>query len=184
MNKRCNLKVIYLFLCVFLSSCATFSDSGVYYRQAYQEAKRKNFDGAFMRLRASLNEDPHSPYAPRVAFAIGEYYLDNNDYLDAVVAFRNYIENYPNDRGVVFAELIIYKMFTELKPAKNVPIKEKDLLEGIRKKMFSRPVFFIFFENSKIFSYGSLFGNRYTAFDYIDKVKVMRNDKLFLELSP
>lgn len=177
-------KVIILVLCVFLSSCATISDSANYYRDACQQAKNKNYDAAFMRLRAVLNDNPHSQYAPKAAFAIGEYYLERRDYLDAVVAFHQYIENYPSDSGVIFAETVIYKIATEVKSIKSIPIKGRDLLEGIRKRMFSKPVFFIFSEKKKSYSYRSLFGNVYVAFDYVDKVKIMRNDQLFLELSP
>lgn len=184
MIKKVVPKIIFLLLCVYLSSCATISDSANYYRDACRQAKNKNYIAAFMRLRAVLNDDPRSLYAPKVAFAIGEYYLDSNDYLDAVIAFRQYIENYPKDPGVIFAETVIYKIASEVKATKNIPIREQDLLEGIRKKMFAKPIFFIFSEKKKSYSYRSMFGNVYAAFDYVDKVKIMRNDKPFLELSP
>lgn len=184
MSNRYFSKLIIFLLCVFLSSCATLSNSANYYHQAIYQVKKDNHYAAFMRLRALLNDNPHSPYAPKAAFAVGEYYFENNDYLDAAVAFREYIRNYPNDPGTVFAELVIYKMANRANPNKNIQLKEQYLLESIRKKMFSKPIFFIFVENRKSFSYRSIFGNIYSAFDYVDKVKVIRNDKLFLELSP
>ncbi|MBL7131380.1 MAG: outer membrane protein assembly factor BamD [Candidatus Omnitrophica bacterium] len=177
-------KIIVFLLCVFLTSCATFSDSGKYYRQANSFAKNKDYDVAFLKLRMLLNNNPRSPYAPKAAFTVAEYYFESGDYFDAIIAFRKYINAYPKDKGVIFAELMIYKMATQVNPNKNIPFNERYFLDSIRKKMFAKPVFFIFTENKEIFSYRSAFDNIYSAFDYVDKVKVMRNDELFFELSP
>jgi len=160
------------------------SDSRQHYRQATSYAKAKNYDAAFMRLKTLLNSDQHSPYAPKAAFAVGEYYYQSNDYLDAIIAFRKYITAYPEDEGVVFAELMIYKMATQLNPNKNIPFNERYFLSSIRKKMFDRPVFFIFTENKESFSYSSAFGNAYLAFDYVDKIQITRNGDVLFELSP
>ena len=177
-------RIIVFILCIFLSSCATFSDSGKYYREASYLAKSNSYDAAFLKLRALLNDDPHSSYAPKAAFAVAEYYFDSGDYFDATVAFREYIKAYPEDEGVIFAELMIYKMVTQINPNKNIPFSERYFLENIRKKMFNKPVFFIFAKNKENFTYRSAFGNIYSAFDYIDKVTIKRNDELFFELSP
>jgi outer membrane protein assembly factor BamD (BamD/ComL family) len=180
-----NVKIITLFiLCVFLSSCSTLSKSGKYYHQAYAYAKNKNYTSAFLSLRTLLNNDPRSSYAPMAAFSVAEYYLEAGDYFDATIAFRKYINAYPNDEGVIFAELMIYKMATQVNPNKNLPFNERYFLDNIRKKMFAKPVFFIFAENKKSFSYKSAFGNIYSAFDYVDKIKITRNDEIFFELSP
>lgn len=176
--------VIILLLCVSFSSCATLSSSASFYQKALYFAKKKDYDMSFMYLKAILNDNPKSFYAPKAAFSVGEYYYENNDYLDAMVAFRKYIQDYPKDDGVIFAELFIYTMATTRQPSKNIPIKERYFLESIRKKMFSKPVFFIFFEDKKTFSYRSMLGNVYQAIDYVDKVRVTRNDKILLDLSP
>ncbi|MFC1645915.1 hypothetical protein ACFL2Y_01920 [Candidatus Omnitrophota bacterium] len=177
-------RVTIFILCVFLSSCATFSDSGKYYREAISLAKNNNFDAAFAKLSSLLRDDPRSSYAPKAAFAMAEYYFGIDDYLDATVAFREYIKAYPKDEGVIFAELMIYKMVTQINPNKNIPFSERYFLENIRKKMFDKPVFFIFAKNKEGLTYRSALGNIYSAVDYIDKVTIMRNDELFFELSP
>lgn len=181
---RSLFKIIPFGLCILLSSCATVSRTAVFYRQANYEVKRKNYDAAFMRLKAILADGPYGGYAPKAAFGIGEYYIENNDYVDAMTAFYNYIITYPDDPGVIFAELILYKLSKQIETSRDITFRENDLIDSIRKKIFSKPMFFVFFENEKMFSYRSVFGNRYTAFDYVDRVEVMRNDKLFIKISP
>jgi outer membrane protein assembly factor BamD (BamD/ComL family) len=171
-------------LCIFLVSCATASSGAKFHRQAVTLAKQRNYDAAFLKLRALLNDNPHSAYARRAAFAVAEYYFQSGDYLDATVAFRRYINAYPEDESVIFAELMIYKMATEKGSNKNIPFNERYLLENIREKMFQKPVFIIFKEKRESFSYTSDFGNNYTAFDHIDKISITRNGKLFFELTP
>jgi len=182
--KKILLLIVCLSICTILSSCAFLSEGSTYYEGARIAAKNHNYDSAFMNLKAFLRNDPKSKYSPTVCFALGEYYLDRSDYVDSAVTFFNYINDFPNDKGVIFAELIIYKIATQIRNDKEITLNEKDLIDAIRKKILSRPMLFMFFDNKKSFSYRSLFGNTYTAYDYVDKVKVMRNDKLFLELTP
>ncbi|MFC1709345.1 outer membrane protein assembly factor BamD [Candidatus Omnitrophota bacterium] len=177
-------KIIILVLCVFLASCATFSSSAQYYREASSLARSRNYDTAFLRLRALLNNDPGSVYAPKAAFTVAEYYFQTGDHLDATISFRKYINAYPQDEGVIFAELMIYKMATQNGTNKNIPFNERYFLESIREKMFEKPVFIIFKEKKESFSYTSTFGNIYTAFDHVDRMSITRNDKFFFELTP
>ena len=171
-------------LCVFFVSCAAVSSNAKYHRQAVALAKHRNYDAAFLKLRALLNDNPQSAYAPDAAFAVAEYYFQSGDYLDATVAFRRYINAYSGHDGIVFAELMIYKMATEKGPNKNIPFNERYFLDSIRKRMFQKPVFIIFKEKKESLSYTSDFGNNYTAFDHIDKISITRNGELFFELTP
>lgn len=183
MGKYAHQSII-LLVCFVFSSCATFSDSATYYRQAARDAQRNNYDAAFLQLKALLANAPHSPYAPRALFSIAEYYYDQKDYTDAILTYYRYIKDYPRDDGRIFAELLIYKISTEIKTTKNIRLKERDLIASIEKKIFSKPMFFLFFENETSYTYRSVFGNVYTAFDYVDKVAVKRNGEHFLEISP
>ena len=178
-------RVVVFILCIFLCSCATISESGQYYRKARSYVARSDYDAAFLNLRALLNNVPRSSYAPKAAFAVAEYYYDKGDHLDATIAFRKYIKLYPDDKGVIFAELMIYRMASHLSPKKNVPYSKRYFLENIREKMFAKPVFIIFKEGKKeSFSYTSAFDNVYSAFDYVDKITIIRNGKTLLEISP
>lgn len=183
MNRRAYCLIVTLMCCV-LSSCDTFSSGAKFYHEAAYEAKNGNYDTAFLRLRALLVNDPNSPYAPGAVFSTGEYYYQQRDYTDAILTLYNYIKDYPNDDGRIFAELIIYKISTEIKTDKKIRIKERELIESIEKKIFSKPMFFLFFEQVKSYTYRSVLGNVYTAYDYVDKVIIKRNGQHFLEISP
>jgi len=65
------------------------------------------------------------------------------------------------------------------------PDAQHDLLiKEIRKELFSKPLFLIFYDKKSPRAYRSLFKNTYLVYDYVDKIRVLRNDKIFLELSP
>ncbi|MHA1896221.1 MAG: outer membrane protein assembly factor BamD, partial [Promethearchaeota archaeon] len=176
--------LIFSFFCLLFSSCATCSNGSRFYREAYHEARRGNYDVAFLNLRTLMVSYPDSPYAPMAAFSSGEYFLEKRDYTDAILTFYKYIKKYPDDDGRIFAELIIYKITNEIKIDKIIQLKERDIINDIKKKIFAKPMFFLFFDTEKSFSYRSLFGNVYTAYDYVDKVEIKRNGKVFLEISP
>lgn len=183
MNRKVYCLIVMLWCCVF-SSCGTFSKSADFARQARYEAQQGNYSTAFLRLRALLINDPHSPYAPGAIFSTGEYYYQQKDYTDAILTLYQYIKDYPKDDGRIFAELIIYKISTEIKTDRKIRIKERELIASIEKKIFSKPMFFLFFEQVKSYTYRSVLGNVYTAFDYVDKVIIKRNGQHFLEISP
>lgn len=177
-------RIIAIVLCLVLCSCATVSDSGQYYRKARSYVDKNDHDSAFLNLRAILNNEPNSAYAPFAAFAVAEYYFERDDYLDAAMAFRKYINGYPKDDGVVFAELMIYKMATQSN-TKNLPYNERYFLDNIRKKMFSKPLFIIFKESKReSFTYTSALNNVYSAFDHVDKITIERNGQTLLEIAP
>jgi len=176
-------RIIVIISCISLSSCATLSDSADFYRQASLYEKRGDNAAVFMALTALMNEGSRSRYSPQAAFGIAEYYFETNDYIDASAAFRKYLKKYPDDPGVIFAKSIIYKMATQIKPDKDMSSAQRYLLENIREKVLSQPKF-IFFGKRKRFFYRSVFGNVYIAFNYEDRVKVIRNGELFLELLP
>ncbi|MDD5005342.1 MAG: outer membrane protein assembly factor BamD [Candidatus Omnitrophica bacterium] len=181
--KKHIFKIMVLFLCLSFSSCATFSESADYYRRARYLARKNNCDKAFMQLKELLSNEPNSKYAPAASFSVGEYYLDKEDYPDALVAFQEYIKYYPDDPAVIFAELIIYKIGSQIKKNKEVSSQEQYLFETIRQKILSKPLFlFVFNDNIDRISYSSLFGNSYIVFYSKNKIIAIRNGKVFVEL--
>jgi len=117
-------------------------------------------------------------------FALGEYYFDNSDYFNSIKMFSDYIHSYPKHKGVIFAKLIIYKIIAEFKNEEALGPQEDALIKEIRKELFSQPLFLVFYDKKSPRLYRSLFHNSYLVYDYVDKIKVFRNDKIFFELSP
>lgn len=179
-------KVLLLWCCaaLFVAGCATVSETGDRYRAAVQAFRDGQAYFAFMHLKAIVKDDPNSPYAPAATFALGEYYFDNEDTFNAVKTLSDYVSLYPKDKGVVFAKLIIYKIITEIKKDERLSEEQSALIKEIRKELFSQPLFLIFYDRKIPRSYKSIFNHSYLVYDYVDKIKVFRDDKSFLELSP
>ncbi|MFH1691319.1 MAG: outer membrane protein assembly factor BamD [Candidatus Omnitrophota bacterium] len=174
---------LFLYL-LFLAGCATFTQSGEWYRMSIDDIHQDRPYFAILNLKNILKEYPESPYAPKAAFAIGEYYFDNGDYYNAINVLSNYIRRYPDDKGVVFAKLIVYKIITNFKKEDVANAQQDVLIREIRRELFSEPLFLIFYDKKSPRSYQSIFSNSYLVYDYIDKIKVFRNDKDFIELTP
>jgi tetratricopeptide (TPR) repeat protein len=166
------------------AGCATVTDTGDWYRRSVESIDEGNPDFAAMYLKTILQTEPASPYAPQAAFALGEYYYDNHDYFQALKTLSKYIEDYPKDKAVVFAKLLIYKLINEFKLEEATSAQESALIKEIRKELFAQPLFLIFYDKKAPRSYKSLFRNTYLVYDYVDKIKVFRNGKIFLELTP
>ncbi|MEK7849699.1 MAG: outer membrane protein assembly factor BamD [Candidatus Omnitrophota bacterium] len=182
---KIRLGVIVLgFFLFFPFGCATLTETGELFRESVQEIKDDRIDFAVINLQSIVKDAPRSPYAPTAMFVLGEYYFDNSDYFNSLKMFSDYIHNYPKHKGIIFAKLIIYKIIAEFKNEEALGSQEDALIKEIRKELFSQPLFLIFYDKKSPRSYKSLFNNSYLVYDYVDKIKVFRNDKIFIELSP
>lgn len=179
------LLAIIIFVFFFCSGCASVNSSSAIYRTGVQFLQGEDPVFAVPYLESFLRAQPNSPYAPSTLFVLGEIYYDNNDYFNSMRMFSNYIRNFPKHRGVIFAKLIIYKILIDVKKGEtNLSIEEETLTKEIRKELFSQPLFLMFYDKKAPRRYKSLDRNTYLVYDYVDKIKVFRNDKVFLELSP
>lgn len=182
---KTRISVLFAMLALLcFSGCASLSETGDQYRSGLQEIREGRDYFAIIYLKSILKDAPQSPYAPSVAFALGEYYYDHADYFNSLKTLSAYVQDYPRHKGVIFAKLIIYKIMTDVKKEEKLSEKDDALIKEIRKELFAQPLFLIFYDRKAPRSFKSLFGKSYLVYDYVDKIKVFRNDKIFLELSP
>ncbi|MFH0876923.1 MAG: outer membrane protein assembly factor BamD [Candidatus Omnitrophota bacterium] len=180
------MKYRFVFFCVgllMLGGCATL-ESRDRYRESLLDIDEGRIDFAVLSLKTLLKDSPDSPYASTAAFALGEYYFDHSDYFNSLNILSNYILRYPKHKGLVFAKLIIYKIISSFRDEKDLGQEEAGMIKEIRKELFAQPLFLVFYDRKAPRSYNSVFRNTYLVYDYVDKIKVYRNDKLFLELTP
>lgn len=182
-KKKLNIALFFLTVCL-VAGCATFSEVGERYQSCISDIRDDRVYFAMVNLDYIVKNFPDSTYAPACAFALGEYYYDNSDYYNCLKVLSGYIHKYPKDKGVVFAKLIIYKIISNYKQHDSLVEQQENLIKEIRKELFSQPLFLIFYDKKFPRSYKSLFNNAYLVYDYVDKIKVFRNEKIFLELSP
>ena len=163
--------------CAYISSMsASVSPETLNYQDALEDAKGGKSDFGLVKFDNYLKEYPNSPHKQGIKFAIIEYYLQINDYQDAILNLKQYIEEYPKDKSTVFAKALAYKAISEYG-------LNRELIEPIKEGFFSKSLFLIFSE-SKTKSYTSILGNTYKIVDYIDKIQFLKNNELFLEVSP
>lgn len=169
---------------LLLNGCATMSEPGERFRAGVGDIRDGRYYFAVLNLKTIVKDWPDSPYAPQAAFALGEYSFDTQDNYQALTTLSNYIYRYPKHKGLVFAKLLIYRIITGFKAESDMGEQEGALIKEIRKELFSQPLFLIFYDKKVPRSYQSLFKHTYLVYDYVDKIKVFRDGKLFLELSP
>jgi len=180
-----------LFQCLFAlalaagtAGCASMSETADRYHEGVQAFEDGQSYFAIIHLRRAIEEAPASPYAPAAMFALGEYSFDGGDYYNSIKILSSFIHHHPKDKGVIFAKVLIYKMITTFKADSALTEQEEALMKEIRKELFSQPLFFVFYDKKFPRLYRSLFHHEYLVYDYVDRIKVFRDDKLFLELSP
>ena len=167
-----------------LIGCASMSPAGRSYHDALHQLANGQDYFANVNLISLANQEPPSAYGSTAMFAAGEIFYDNGDYSSAVRMLSRFLSHYPKDKGAIFAKIIIYKIITEYQSDKTLDVQEEALIQQIRKELFSSPLFLIFYDKKAPRSYKSLLKNTYLVYDYVDKIKVFRNDKAFLELTP
>jgi tetratricopeptide (TPR) repeat protein len=177
---KTNLIIILSLIASLLSSCASFSASDKIYQDAIQFAKEGRRDFVFMSLNELLREDPNYRYAAKAKFSIAEYYFLNGNYRNAINEFSNLIRDYKDPKIIIFVKVFLYKIITDPKWA-----QDKEALvvgEQIKQEFFSRSAFFIFseFKTTKL---KSLLGNTYLLKEYVDKIEILQNDKIFFSVS-
>src|SRR3989338_8162578 len=169
---KINKTLFSLFLFIFLLSHSGFAqDVKQLYSAAIREAESGNKDFAFMHCRELLENYPGSKYASDAAFAIGEYYFITANYESAAEALSNFINEYPDSKGLPFVLMYLLK----------VPqiYKNESLTEKLKNQIISLKRLSLLFQESKGYAYTSPLGIKYRMMYYIDKVELYVDDKLF-----
>lgn len=168
-------------LILTLTSCANQSASGRLYHDAKVFAKEGRKDFAFLSLNEILRQNPNDRFAPEAIFGIAEYYYDTANYSQAVKEFAGLLKKYKSSKLGIFARAYLYKMISDVKWLQSKDAVE--LAEAIKKEFFSKSAFFVFSEFKEVKAV-SVLSNKYVLKEYVDKIDIFRNDKLFLSVSP
>jgi tetratricopeptide (TPR) repeat protein len=172
---KTNRKKFWIIILIFINlSCGT--PALVRYQDALRDARSGNIDFAFLKLKNYLLEYPDSSHTKEIKFAIGEYYLQVQDFRDAIYKLSDYIKDYTGDGSIIFAQALLYKALLEYK-------KEPQLIEKIKESFFSKSLF-LFFSKSKTKYHKSILNNTYKILNYLDKIEILRNNEIILKITP
>ncbi len=150
------------------------------YEKARQFIKQRKYDFAFLEFRSVVRNFPGSKYARESRFAVGEYLFMQKMHWESVKNFSEYIRDYPDSAGAIFARAYLLKIMENIEDAS---AEEKKAIEDIKTELFSEPLFLIFSEYKEI-SYKSAFNNNFSIRYYVDIIKVYKNDKPFITITP
>jgi outer membrane protein assembly factor BamD (BamD/ComL family) len=150
-------------------------DDGQIYSMAIREAKSGNIDFAFMHFRSLLRNYPDSKYAHDGLFAVGEYYFITADYKNAAEAWSNFINDYPDSKGLPFALMYLLRI-AEIR-------RDAPLLEKLKNKIISLKQLTFLFQESKGYTYKSPLRKKYRMIYYIGRVEFYVEDELFEKIS-
>lgn len=175
------ISCITLFLLIFSFTSQVFASykGRENYEKAVGHARQKEYDFAFMELRALIHTFPESTYACEALFGLGEYFYLNNIYNEAIEMFSEYVKKYPDSKPAVFAKAYLLKIIEDMKKP---TAGQKGSAESLKKDFFSTPKFFMFSEY-KEFSYKSVFQNNFKIRYYVDEIEIYRNGELFIKIT-
>ncbi|OGX31863.1 MAG: hypothetical protein A3D27_00025 [Omnitrophica WOR_2 bacterium RIFCSPHIGHO2_02_FULL_46_37] len=167
------LTVLLFILLIFNYGFA--KDDGQIYSTAIREAESGNIDFAFMYFRSLLRNYPDSKYTHDASFAIGEYYFIAADYKNAAEVWSNFINDYPDSKGLPFALMYLFRVAGIRRDA--------SLVEKLKNKIIGLKQLTFLFRESKGYTYKSPLRRKYRMIYYIDKVEFYVDDKLFEKIS-
>lgn len=177
--KKISCIIVFLLIFSFTSQVFASYKGRENYEKAVSHVKQKEYDFAFMELRALIRNFPETKYAQEALFGLGEYFYLKNVPHETTKVFSEYVKKYPDSEVSVFARAYLFKIVQD----KQRPGPEqKDLLESLRKDFFSTPKFFMFSEY-KEFSYKSVFQNNFKIRYYVDEIEIYRNGELFIKIT-
>jgi outer membrane protein assembly factor BamD (BamD/ComL family) len=104
------LSILFFIVVMSLSPLAQAAEDIRIYLKARQFARSQSYDFAFMQYRSLLRQYPGSPYTKEALFAQGEYFFLIPDYDKAAEVFRQFVEQYPEDEGKLFALAYLLKI--------------------------------------------------------------------------
>jgi len=142
--------------------------------QGVKSARRGDRNAAFLSFDSLVKTYPKSSYLEPANFALGEYYFSISDRSDAAEAFRNFISKYRDSPARPFA--LVYLAGILRQEGNNDAAKALEI-EVIRFRHGG-----LIFADFKEHKYQSVFGKKYRALYFVDRIKIYIDNELFSEI--
>ena len=168
MNKNAILLIAALLTLSSLSAAESFAQSD--YSFAVELANNGKKDFAFVRFLSVVDSEANPKLRENALFATGEYYFLNSDYSDALDAFNNFLNDYPNSKFKPFALFYIMNM------AKSKG--KKALAKTIETRIINLDRIILLFRGSKEYKIRSPLGSNYRLVRYIDRLEFYSDGKI------
>ncbi|MFH1413595.1 MAG: hypothetical protein ABIG56_01965 [Candidatus Omnitrophota bacterium] len=144
------------------------------YSHAVKAAKAGNLSAAFMYFHSLMNSNPDSKYRAEALFAIGEYYFLIANSYDAFISFADFVNEFPDSQGKVFALVYLLKIAEK--------IDKTSIAQGLEKDIVTFKRLLFLFKDYKEYEYLSPLHREHKLVYFIDKVEAYVNGELFAQI--
>lgn len=145
------------------------------YHQVQSSVQRGNLDFAFMQMRNILRDYPSSRYRGKAIFGMGEYHFLIPQYPQAEAMFNQYLDNFSDSEGTLFALCLLHQIAAFKKDA----AKAAELKDRIIKY---KQVSLIFREYQE-YKFVSPLNRTYRAVFHIDRIDFFVGDEPLATIS-
>ena len=121
----------------------------------------------------AITEGKDNETTMKALFAIGEYYFLIGDYYDAERTFRQFVNDYPEEKGMPFALVYLFEIAKRQRRKNQAEDLKKQILD-LRQRVF-------LFKDFKEHKYLSPFAKKYRIIYFIDRLEVYIDNELFTE---
>jgi len=144
------------------------------YKMAVDAARQRQYDFAFMHYRAISRLFPRSPYRDEALFAEGEYYCLLGNFKSAVAPFENYVKDFPEAEGRIFALAHLYAIAM----AQN----DSARADQLRSEIVNLQQVSLVFRDFKEYKFQSPFFKGYRAVFQIDTIEFYVDGELYSKI--
>jgi tetratricopeptide (TPR) repeat protein len=159
---------------IFCEPILNAADADILWNEAVANVKEGENDFAFINFHMLVETCPDYRKRSAAEFSLGEYYFTQKNYRSAIEEFEKLYTAYPKCQEALIAMAYLYKIAREA--------GRNDAADEYRKKMIvARPVSFIFKDKESL-RYLSGFQHKYNVVRYIDRIEILMDGKLFVEV--
>ena len=145
------------------------------YHHIQTSVRRGNLDFAYMQMRNILRDYPHSRYRDQAMFGMGEYHFLIPQYKQAEAMFNQYLDNFPDSKGTLFALCLLHQIAEfQSDAAKALDLKNRI----IKYKQVS-----LIFREFQEYKFVSPLNRTYRAVFHIDRIDFFVGDKPLATIS-
>jgi len=167
--------VLFAAILLFGTPAAHAGEDGKLYKKGLYFARSGQAEFAFMQYRTILLKYPDSRYREDATFAMGEYFFAVNDRVAAKEKFTEYVRDFPEGKGKIFALAYLLKI-AGLE-------EDKDSSQKLRNDIITFRQISLVFRNYKEYTYRSPLNKNYRALFLIDKIEISLQGAEFVEIS-
>ena len=153
---------------------ASAGEDRALYSAALKAANEGQQDLAFMRYRSLLRDFPKSRFQKDALFAVGEYYFLIADKREVKNIFQKFIQNYPEDKRRLYAQMYLLKM-AELE-------KDEDTRRELTAEIIKSKHVSLVFKEFKEYQYRSPLNRMHRVVYYIDRIEFFTEGELCVRI--